>query len=285
MLSGSGSNLKGATLRFSAPCAAASAAALTCLTAGLICGFAISNSPIAAAAEAPSYACRENPKLARLAAPLAHMRRLVAAGRPITIAALGSSSTAGAGASNPSASYPARLQVELRKRFPGVAITVVNRGVNGEEAADMLKRFDLFSPEDAPDVVLWQVGTNAVLRDNPLGPVDRLLKEGLAKMKALGADVVLIDPQFAPKVLIKPETEGMIEVMAAAATRRGVDLFPRFAVMREWHEVEHIPFEAFLSPDQLHMNDWGYACFAKLLGGAIADAATRPVAAARAAPR
>jgi len=28
------------------------------------------------------------------------------------------------------------------------------------------------------------------------------------------------------------------------------------------------------------MNDWGYACFAKLLGAAMADAATRPVAAA-----
>jgi hypothetical protein len=32
------------------------------------------------------------------------------------------------------------------------------------------------------------------------------------------------------------------------------------------------------------MNDWGYACVAKLLAGAIAEAATRPVASA-AAPR
>src|SRR5579862_2611084 len=88
---------------------------------------------LAPAAETP--ACRENPKLARLSAPLAHMRRLIALGRPITIAALGSSSTAGAGASSPQASYPAQLEAELRKRFPGIAITVVNRGVNGEEAA------------------------------------------------------------------------------------------------------------------------------------------------------
>ena len=242
-------------------------------------------SPLPAAAADGTYACRDNAKLARLSAPLAHMRRLIALGRPITIAALGSSSTAGAGASSPQASYPARLEAELRKRFPGVAITVVNRGVNGEEAADMLARFDRFATEDKPDVVLWQVGTNAVLRDNPLGPVDRLINEGLARMKALGADVVLIDPQFAPKVIVRPEAEGMVSVIASAATRRGVDLFPRFAAMREWHEVEHIPFEAFLSPDLLHMNDWGYACFAKLLGAAMADALTRPVAAARATPR
>ena len=30
------------------------------------------------------------------------------------------------------------------------------------------------------------------------------------------------------------------------------------------------------------MNDWGYACLAKLLGAAIAEAATRPVASAAA---
>jgi acyl-CoA thioesterase-1 len=194
--------------------------------------------------------------------------------------ALGSSSTAGAGASAPSASYPSRLEAELRARFPGDVIRVINRGVNGEEVGDMLARFDQAAADDKPDVVLWQVGTNAVLRDNPLGQVDERLQDGLARMKVLGADVVLIDPQFAPKVIAKPDAEDMVGVIAAEATKRGVDLFPRFAVMRHWHEAQAIPFEAFLSPDLLHMNDWGYACLAKLLGAAMAEAATRPVAAA-----
>jgi hypothetical protein len=235
--------------------------------------------PLSARAD-DAYVCGDSAHLGRLSAPLARMRRLVAAGRPVTIMALGSSSTAGAGASTPEASYPARLEAELRSRFPGVAITVLNRGVNGEEAADMLARFDQAAADDKPDVVLWQVGTNSVLRDHPIGPIDRLIIEGLARMKALGTDVVLIDPQFAPKVLAKPDAEGMVGVIAAASTSRGVDLFSRFAVMREWHDVAAIPFEAFLSPDLLHMNDWGYACFAKLLGAAMAEAATRPVVAA-----
>jgi len=213
------------------------------------------------------------------------MARRVATGQPLTIMALGSSSTAGAGASSPVASYPSRLEAELKARFPSLAIKVINRGVNGEEAADMLKRFDQAEIDDMPDVVLWQVGTNAVLRDNPFRPVDRLIKEGLAKMRLLGADVVLIDPQFAPKVIVKPDAEDMVELIAAAAMSRGVDLFPRFAIMREWRDKDGVPFEAFLSPDQLHMNDWGYACLAKLLGAAMADAATRPVAAARASTR
>jgi acyl-CoA thioesterase-1 len=257
------------SLGFSAPFAAALVAAV------------LWTSP-SAAAEAPAYGCKDNAKLARLSAPLARMQRLVANGQPVTIMALGSSSTAGAGASGPSASYPARLEVELRKRFPGIVITVINRGVNGEEASDMLARFDQAAATDKPDVVIWQVGTNALLRNNPLGPVDQRIQDGLARMKARGADVVLIDPQFAPKVIVKPDAENMVGLIASAATKRGVDLFPRFAVMREWHEAEAIPFEAFLSPDMLHMNDWGYACVAKLLGAAMAEAAARPVAAARA---
>src|SRR5260370_2690230 len=99
-------------------------------------------------------------------------------------------------------------------------------------------------------------------------------------MKALGGGGVVSGPQVAPKGLGKPEAESMVSVIAAASTSRGVDLFPRFAVMREWHDAAAIPFEAFLSPDLLHMNDWGYACFAKLLGAAMAAAATRPVVAA-----
>ena len=35
--------------------------------------------------------------------------------------------------------------------------------------------------------------------------------------------------------------------------------------MRNWREGENIPFEAFLSPDGIHMNDWSYGCVAKLL--------------------
>ena len=47
--------------------------------------------------------------------------------------------------------------------------------------------------------------------------------------------------------------------------------------MRHWLEVDHLDFTAFVSPDGLHMNDWSYACLAKSLGVAIAEAAQRPV--------
>ena len=219
---------------------------------------------------------------ARFDTPLVRVSRQLAAGRPVKIVALGSSSTYGAGASSQAASYPSRLADELALRLPGHEITVVNRGVGGDEAADMLARLDRDVVAEKPDLVLWQVGTNSLLRDKAVLPHATLLYEGLKRLKAIGADVVLIDPQFAPKVLAKSNHEGMVSLISTAAKAEHVCLFNRFALMRQWHEGDHLPFESFLSSDGLHMNDWSYACVAKWLGAAIAEAATRPTATAAA---
>jgi acyl-CoA thioesterase-1 len=244
----------------------------------------LNSKPNVATAPAASATCRAPATLARFDRPLIHTMRRLANGRPLTIVAIGSSSTAGAGATSPDASYPSRLAVELRTRFPGHEIAVLNRGVNGEETNNMMARFAADVLAAHPQLVLWQIGTNSVLRDHPLNPHAVQLHDGIEQLKASGADVVLIDPQFAPAVLAKSETQGMVEQIALAAKQEDVDLFQRFAVMRDWHDVQHLSFDAFVSPDHLHMNDWSYACLAKLLGGAIAEAATRPIAAASVHP-
>jgi acyl-CoA thioesterase I len=133
--------------------------------------------------------------------------------------------------------------------------------------------------------VIWQVGTNSVLRDRSLDKHAQLLRDGIEQLKAINADVMLMDMQYTPAVLAKSEVDGMEDQIELAAKAENVDLFERFAVMRNWSEVQHISFETFTAPDHLHMNDWGYGCVAKLLAGAIAEAATRPIASAAAPAR
>ena len=258
------------------PAAAASSPARS--TSGLAQPAAVP--PTARPPAASTFTCTTPAEFARFSNPLRHAARRIAAGEPLTIVAVGSSSTAGAGASSPAASYPSRLAAELKQRFPALDITVLNRGVNGEETAQMIKRFETGVLAAHPDLVLWQVGTNSVLRDHSLKAHSAMLQDGIAQLTAAGADVVLIDMQFAPRVLAKPETRGMEDQIALVAKEANVDLFNRFAVMRNWREVQHIPFDAFVAPDELHMNDWGYACVAKLLAVAITEAATRPTASA-----
>jgi lysophospholipase L1-like esterase len=225
-------------------------------------------------------ACAVSAAQVRLNQALPRLARRLANGKPIKIVALGSSSTSGAGASSSAASYPSRLAEELIRRFPGHDITVLNRGVNGDDANAMLARLDTAVIAEKPNLVLWQLGTNSVMRDEALPLHAALIHEGLARMKAAGAEVVLIDPQYAPRVIAKPNVEEMVALIATAAKAEHVPLFHRFDLMRHWYEIEHLPFEAFVSPDGLHMNDWSYACLAKGLALAIAEAATRPMATA-----
>jgi acyl-CoA thioesterase I len=243
---------------------------------------ALSFAAVAAmSAAAPAWAdnvapaCQAPTDLVRLEHPLKRVAQHIAAGQPIKIVAIGSSSTAGAGASSSAMSYPSRLAVELKALFPHAAITVVNRGINGEESRDMLARFDRDVFAESPDLVLWQVGSNSVLRDRPLEEANAPLREGLRRMRAAGMDVVLMNPQYAPKVITKHDVDSMVDLIAFTAKQDNVDLFQRFAVMRYWRLTADMPFSAFVSPDELHMNDWGYGCIAKLLASAIRDAATR----------
>lgn len=245
------------------------AVALAALLIGLHAPAHPAHAQTAAACTAPAELTRFTNRLPRLADRVA--RRAA-----ITIVAVGSSSTAGSGASSPAATYPARLEALLRERAGGaMPVTVLNRGVGGEEIREMLARFDRDVFAENPDLVLWQLGTNSVLRDHEISGNSALLEGELALLKQIGSDVVLINPQYAPKVLAHPELPAMIEQMSATAKASSVELFDRFAIMKHWRETRGMPFEAFLNPDLLHMNDWGYDCVARLLADAITDAATR----------
>ena len=238
--------------------------------------------PIVANAD-PVANCDTPLDTVRLATPLTHFGAKLARHEAVTIVAIGSSSTWGAGASSREASYPSRLEAELKSFFPHTPVTVINRGVNGEEVPDMLKRFDESVITAKPDLVLWQFGTNSVIRDQPSNQHAALIHEGLDRIRTTGADVVLVDPQFAPKVIAKAEAPRMVQLISATAKTENVDVFPRFEVMKHWRKDDHLAFERFTAPDGLHMNDWGYACLAKGLSLALADAAKRPLLSAKAA--
>ena len=85
-----------------------------------------------------------------------------------------------------------------------------------------------------------------------------------------GADVVLVDPQYSPQVTEHQEgASKMIRLLGRIAQLRHIGVFPRFEVMRQWHQNQALPIDSFVIADGLHMNDWGYACFEQTLGDDI----------------
>ncbi len=201
---------------------------------------------------------------------LPHVASKLASGEPVVIVAFGSSSTSGFGSTSPEFTYPNRLAAQLHRQYPSADITVVNRGKGGEDAPEMLKRLQTAVLDMKPDLVIWQVGTNAVLRNLDPAETAKLVEEGVNLIQAAGADLVLVDPQYSPRVNERAESANqMIKLLGKIAELRRVGLFPRFEVMREWHEKQAIPIDNFVIADGLHMTDWGYACFAQLLGDDI----------------
>jgi lysophospholipase L1-like esterase len=201
---------------------------------------------------------------------LPHVASKLAAGQPVTIIAFGSSSTQGFGSTSPEFTYPSRLAAQLKRQYPSADITVLNRGKGGEDAAEMMRRLQTEVIDMKPDLVIWQVGTNAVLRNLDQTEIAKLVEDGIGRIQTMGSDVVLVDPQYSPRVNEKAEGAGkMVKLLGRIAELRKVGIFPRFEVMRDWHEKQSIPVEEFVIADGLHMSDWGYACFAQLLGDDI----------------
>jgi lysophospholipase L1-like esterase len=194
----------------------------------------------------------------------------LAAGLPVVIVAFGSSSTQGWGSTSPDFAYPSRLLAQLKRQYPTADITVLNRGKGGDDAPEMMKRLQAAVLDANPDLVIWQLGTNAVLRGFDPAETEKEVEEGIARIQAAGSDVVLVDPQYSPRVNERAENAGrMVNLLHRVARLRHIGIFPRFEVMRDWHEKQELPVETFVIADGLHMNDWGYACFAQLLGDDI----------------
>jgi len=204
--------------------------------------------------------------------PLPGLRAEIAAHRPISIVALGSSSTEGAGASQPEGAYPARLEALLRAALPGHEIDVINAGRSGETTTEMLARLDSDVLARRPDLVIWQAGANEVLKGSDPSVFAAQMQEGLARLREAGLAVVLMDNQRSPRLLRAPGSARFPEILRGLARERRLALFPRGWLMSAWAEAG-LPAAEVLSPDGLHHNDRGYACLAEALAGALLEAA------------
>lgn len=216
--------------------------------------------------------CTAPKELVRFAAPLTNLVRVLRSdAKKIRVVALGSSSTAGSGASAPDASYPAQLDDELDRRFPGTDFQVVNLGVGGQLASEMLARMARDVIPREPHLVLWQTGVNDAIRDVGVGEFKQTLKAGVERLRAHGADVILVNMQFYPRSERIGSYAGYLRAMHEIAAAEEIPIFRRFAIMKHFIKSGQFTADQLLSPDLFHMNDLSYGCLAVLMADAIED--------------
>ena len=197
---------------------------------------------------------------------LTHFAQSLARGQA-KIVAIGSSTTIGRG---DIAAYPGRLLSFLQKEYPKANTAMVNKGIGGQEAPVECQRFDTDVIAEKPDLVIWQVGTNAVWQRPDLKPpppsfdeTTSAIRDGLVKLRNQAqADAILMDLQYVPAVLTpakKDKAIAMVEAISELARDAGVNVFRRFAFMKGLYEVEQVSFDRMVDAtdnDRLHDSDW-----------------------------
>ena len=228
-------------------------------------------------AEIPPH-CDTHQDIVAFKYPLPHLMRSLKLQRKIKIVTIGSSSTAGEGDIVP---YPARLELLLRGGFHDRMIDVLNRGMSGQEAPSELSRFEPDVIGEAPALVIWQVGTNAVFRKEEFNfdDVAGSIATGLDWLAGLPTDVVLMDLQYATAVVVPDEKKrfaiDMVARISAAAEKAGINVFRRFALMQRWNLEDGIAMEELIrrdDPNHLHMSDWATNCITRALYEAMIKA-------------
>ncbi len=204
----------------------------------------------------------------RVSIKLARLASLLGKDGDIRIVAFGSSSTAGAGASSPAATYPALLETDLEDRLQIGAssrrsVTVINRGVGGDDSQDMARRLERDVLAEHPDLVVWQTGSNDPLKGVPVERFKELTREGILAIRAAGSDVVLMDQQWCQRLSGVGNAAQYGEALHELSAELGVPVIPRHDMMRAWVTRGLMTPQQMIGPDGLHMTDAGYRQLAK----------------------
>lgn len=257
-------------------CSVGSCSRVASLALGLVASFAALSLQMQPAEANDATVCRAPAPLVAFEAPLRGLARIVERSREISVIALGSSSTEGVGASTKQASYPARFDLAMDRRFPGKDFRVINLGKGGELAEQMLVRLVRDVIPARPALVLWQTGVNDAISGIDVATFRRTLTMGIYALKSAGIEVVLVDPQFYPRAANVPLYPQYVAVTRSVAREQGVPVFRRYAIMQHLIASGQHTVDGLLWTDKFHLNDTSYACLAELMAEAVEEEIRRP---------
>jgi lysophospholipase L1-like esterase len=133
----------------------------------------------------------------------------------------------------------------------------------------MLARLDQDVLAAKPDLVIWQTGSNDPLRSVPLERFIEETKAGISKMRAAGLDVMLMEPQWCPKLQGTPGADHYREAVRSVGADLGVPVIRRADLMQKWVAENRLSSNQLLSGDGFHMTDGGYALLAREIANEI----------------
>jgi len=189
-------------------------------------------------------------------APLRTVKAALNEKRPVKVLTLGSPAMSALGTDT--AGYLAWLEHELERLLPGSDFVLERRVTSGEDLEDTSDRIKGVVAEVEPDLVIWKVGTPAMLARIDPEEFARSLDETVKWLKEHDIDVVLVDPQYTARLADDPSYKQVVASVAAVARANAVPLVLRSKAVRYLTEQRS---NAGQNPFQL--NELGSRCMAE----------------------
>jgi lysophospholipase L1-like esterase len=168
---------------------------------------------------------------------LKHVAEIVKTDHRLTIAVVGTGSSALAGPDGPNSAYPARLEAALKQRLPSVAVKVVTLVRTRLSTEDLAKGMGKLLIDEKPDLVIWQTGTIDAMRRVEPDDFRNALEEGVETLLKGGVDVILMNMQYSPRTDIMVALQPYADNMRVVAQQHEIPLFDRLAIMRHWSDT------------------------------------------------
>ena len=216
------------------------------------------------ACDVPASLLESEIDLSRVTAELKDKHRL-----DITVLGTGSSSLAGPDGAH--FAYPARLEDALKRELPGNEIKVTAHVQPRQTTANMVTGLDKILADDHPSLVIWQAGTADAINGVETEDFRASLEDGIDKIQAAGADVILMNMQYSPRTASMLDVSAYADLMRHVAQQRNALLFDRLAIMQYWNDIG--TFDLYAATKKYDMARQVHECIGRALASLINSAA------------
>lgn len=201
------------------------------------------------------------------------VRAALKAGKSVKVLVIGTAPAAGLGVRSPAEAYPARLEAELARRWPGQNVTVVNVSWPGATAAAMVDGMAALLAVERPTLVIWQTGTVDALRGIDINDFGDALVNGEKIVGEHEADLVFMNSQFGGRAFTLRDASPYLDFLDQVSRGRGVIMFPRYAMMRYWVDNGMVNFSDNTAAGQSKAATFVHECIARNLAEMLVHAA------------
>ncbi len=239
--------------------------------AAALCGsFSVARSEVPSTEIRPEWCPAARPEDVSTSAQFRRLAAKIQRGETIKLVAIGSSSTEGSDLTDQRLAYPTHLEHRLNSLLGAKAVKVVNKGRGGENILDAVARFQRDVMAEGPDLVIWQLGANDIVKNLDVTMLKSSVDMGLSLLAQDQVPVVMMDSQTAPRVLVSPQREPIDRMIREAASRHGAMLWSRFDLMRSILAKGAAGQPDLIKADGMHMTIPMHVCTGAVLGETIA---------------